>query len=503
MASNRRNFLANLVSTLWLPALMLAAMPVYEHLLGRAGIGVIGLYILLQSLVAPLDAGLGMTMNRQMALLGAGPEGPLAMRDTVRSLEIVYWAIALAIGAVLLAASQPIGHHWIRSEQISAHALTWSVVMIALTLGLQFPFTLYHNGLLGLGRHVTSGILNIVFYTLRFAGVIPWLMLTNADPVWFFLWQAPTALLHTTALRWSLLGALPATPRPGRFSRELLSRVRNFAAGMGLIGLLSLAMAHVDKVVLSGLLQLDHFGDYTFAVMVSSGLYRIFTPVFMTVLPRMTALVRAEESDALVRLYHKASQLVAVMVMPAGAVIACFAHKILLLWTGEPVIAENADMPMRFLAAGTCLAGLMLQPFALQSAFGWTRLTLTARGIAFVLLVPLTVLAATWRGMDAAAAVWALPHLIGLTVTVPLMHRRILRGQMGRWYLRDVIAPASGAWVIAGLSRWLAPSGLAGWSLVAWLVVTGGFCQVAAVLSAGYVRGSLVSTLGRLKVRAG
>jgi O-antigen/teichoic acid export membrane protein len=328
-------------------------------------------------------------------------------------------------------------------------------------------------------------------------------MFTTAEPVWFFLWQAPTALLHTAALRYSLLGALPAAPRSGRFNRRLLSRLRGFAAGMGLIGLVSLAMAHVDKVVLSGLLQLDHFGDYTFAVMVASGLYRVFTPVFMTVLPRMTALVRAADRDALAQLYHKASQLVTVMVMPAGAVIACFAHKILLLWTGEPIIAEHADTPMRFLAGGACLAGLMLQPFALQSAFGWTRLTLATRLVAFALLVPLTIIAAGWRGMDGAAAVWSLPHLIGLLVTVPLMHRRILRGRMGRWYLHDVLAPGLAPWVLAGLSRWLVPASLGGWSLVAWLGVTAGLCQLAAVLWSGLARRGLASMLRGMRLLPG
>lgn len=58
-----------------------------------------------------------------------------------------------------------------------------------------------------------------------------------------------------------------------------------------------------------------------------------------------------------------------------------------------------------------------------------------------ILLVPLMVwMVQMYQGIG-AAWVWIILNLGYFIFEVPIMHRRFLKGEMGKWYRRDVILP--------------------------------------------------------------
>src|ERR1051325_5122223 len=141
------------------------------------------------------------------------------------------------------------------------------------------------------------------------------------------------------------------------------------------IALLSIGLTQLDKIVLSRMLSLTAFGYYAIAAAVAASLYRIITPVFTALFPRFSQVVAAGEGEGLAALYHRASKLVVVVVVPAAIFIAAFSAEVLLLWTRNGAIAANAHLVLSLLILGTAVNGVMTIPYALQLAHGWTRLS--------------------------------------------------------------------------------------------------------------------------------
>lgn len=56
-----------------------------------------------------------------------------------------------------------------------------------------------------------------------------------------------------------------------------------------------------------------------------------------------------------------------------------------------------------------------------------------------------------------AAWVWIILNLGYLIIEVPIMHRRLLKGEMGKWYGRDIILPIVIVTIIGLVGRAILP----------------------------------------------
>ncbi|HXQ32945.1 MAG TPA: oligosaccharide flippase family protein, partial [Anaerolineales bacterium] len=115
----KRNLIANIVGKGWAALMGIAFIPLYIKFMGIESYGLVGFYTTLQGVFALLDFGLTTTLNRELARYSAFSEKSQDMRDLVRTLETVYWGLALTIGAVVLILSPFIARGWIRAEALS------------------------------------------------------------------------------------------------------------------------------------------------------------------------------------------------------------------------------------------------------------------------------------------------------------------------------------------------------------------------------------------------
>jgi len=99
-------------------------------------------------------------------------------------------------------------------------------------------------------------------------------------------------------------------------------------------------------------------------------------------------------------------------------------------------------------------------PYSLQLAHGWTRLAATANLAAVVVLVPAIYFSVKAFGVIAAPVVWITLNSGYVALGVPLMHRKLLGGEMWRWYGQDVLAPTFAALAAAALARAATPAGV-------------------------------------------
>jgi O-antigen/teichoic acid export membrane protein len=455
----KKNLAANLVGNGWAALMGVILIPLYINFLGIESWGLMGIFASLQGICALLDMGLSATLNREMARLSVREDKAQEMRNLVRTLELIYWAVALVIGVSIFALAPLIANHWVQASQLSPETIEHAIRMMGLALSLQWPFGLYSGGLLGLQRQVLLSGINITIATLRGGGAI--LILWKVSPTLqaFFSWQALISLLQTCLTGWFLWRSLPQTQIGAGFQSTLLRGTSRFAAGMSGITVMSVILTQMDKIILSRLLTLKMFGYYVLAGAVTTSIYLLVQPVFSALYPRFTQLVSLGDEAGLKQLYHHSCQLMSVLILPASMVIASFSREILFLWTGDSTTAANTHLVLTVLIIGTALNGLMHLPYALQLAYGWTKLAFYVNLVAVLILAPSLISMASLYGAVGAAFIWVILNSGFALIVIQLLHRRLLKGEQWRWYFEDVGLPLSVSLGTAFLCSVLAPRG--------------------------------------------
>jgi O-antigen/teichoic acid export membrane protein len=457
-ASMRTAVVANLVGRAWPIALGFVAVPVYLSHLGVEAYALVAAFGVLQAICSVLDMGLGTTLTRQLARAMPGADGAAQSRNLVRSLELPYWAAAAALAVAAVVLAGPAATRWLRPETVSLDTIRGAAVLMGLTVAAQLPFTLYQGGLLGLGRQVLLNGLVVAAATVRVGATLYVLEFVSPTIEAFFLVQLVVSAVQTLAA-WAILWAsLPKAAGAARFDGALLRNNLAFAAGVAGITAVSLALTQVDKVVLSRVLPLADFGYYGLAATVAGALAAIAQPVFTAVFPRLSQIVASGDESAEAAEYHRASQVLSVLLLPVAIVLAWRSHDVLLAWTGKSDVADHAFLAATLLVAGSALNGVMHVPYALMLAHGWTRLPLVTNVVAVIVLVPALIWASVTYGAVGAAAVWFVLNAGYLAAVVPVLHTRHLRAQLVRWYVHGLALPFAGGLVAAVAAEFAIPA---------------------------------------------
>src|SRR5215475_4531068 len=497
----RKNIAANFVSQGLTIALAFAFVPVIIRFLGIAAYALIGFSATLQSLFVILDLGLSSTLNREMASLSAQPDSAREMRDVLRTFEVVYWFVAALIATVVVLSAPYVAHHWMRSSQLSAEAIQSAIKIMGMMLAIQWPFSLYSGGLLGLQKQVFLSGLNAAYAVLRNVGAVLILWLVSPTVQAFFLWQIVTALLQTTVALLGLWNAMPYTACRAKFRFELIHQSRHFAAGMTGISLTVLLITQLDKIILSKTLSLEAFGYYVLAGSVATAPFFLVGPVFAALYPHFTQLVAVGAHERLRAVYHQSCQFLAAVTLPVAAVVSVFAGDILFVWTNNRTIAAQAHLILTLLAFGSVPNGLMALPYALQLAHGWTGLSLYINVVAISVLVPLMAVMSFWYGATGAASVSIVINVACLVAGIHFMHRRLLKGQRLQWYLGDILPAFVSSILAAFLCFARLPSQLMRGPLLAMLVVVTLIVMAASLFTTPVTRRAIIDYYRAGKLR--
>lgn len=485
--SVKKNVIANFAGSAWSGLMSLAFIPFYIRLMGPEAYGIVGVFLSLQMMLGVLDLGLSQALGREMARLSADRRNADLMADTARTLEIVYWGIALGVAAAIALSSDFIAYRWLNPADLSRESVLEALLVVAVVIGLRWPVALYTGGLNGLQHQVTVNALLVVFVTLQGAGALAVLWFVEPTLRAFFVWQALIALLQVVALRIAMWRRLPAG-HIGTFRAEVLKGIWRFAAGMSGISLLAMILTQLDKVLLSKLLPLSGFGYYTFAAAVAAVVYKLIGPVFTAYYPRLTELASRDDQSDLTKTYHQGCQLMTVAILPITLTIAFFSKEILELWTRDPELVSNSYLLVSLLVTGNALNGLMNLPYALQLAHGWTRLAFYTNVVAVIVLVPAIYFSTILWGAVGAASVWIVLNAGYLLISAQIMHRRLLINEKWRWYVNDVGKLLVAPLIVVAAGRMLIATDFADGERLIALVIVLGLATVGAVISSEFLR---------------
>ena len=227
------------------------------------------------------------------------------------------------------------------------------------------------------------------------------------------------------------------------FSTTALKNIWRFSAGISGIAVTAVLLTQVDKVILSGFLSLSDFGEYTLATVVVSAIYLVVNPVFNVIYPRFTVLVASANERQLSALYRSGTRLFATALFPVCMTMAVFAKEIVLVWTGNQLLADHVASIISLLAVGAALHSVMHFQYALQLAYGLTRMALTINIVLVIVAVPLMSVLAWRYGTIGGAAASLLLFLSYLLLGTWMTHRTLLKNIRLAWLLVDVGVPLS------------------------------------------------------------
>lgn len=457
--SMRRNILANYFSQAYVTLIGIVMVPVYLRYMGAEAYGLVGFFAMIQAWFQLLDMGLTPTMARETARFNGGASDALRLRHLMRGMEGIFVGVAVLGCVAMVSASGLIATSWLKVQQLPLAEVRQAIILIAMIVALRWVSGLYRSAITGFERLVWLGGFNIALATARFVLVIPIFIYVGTSATLFFRYQLLLALLEVVILVWQTYRLLPTLAaderRPWQYAP--LRGVLKFSLSIAFASFVWILATQADKLILSKLLPLTEYGYYTLVVLAAGGVLVISGPVSGALLPRLTKLAATGDDVGLLLLYRNATQVVAVVAVPAALVLAFFSRQVLWAWTGDALLVETVAPVLSVYAAGSGISVIAAFPYYLQYAKGELRLHLIGNLIFVVLLIPSLIGATSQFGMLGAAWVWLVLNLVYFLFWVPVAHRRFAPGVHWRWMTKDVLRTCLPALFVALLLQYTVP----------------------------------------------
>jgi O-antigen/teichoic acid export membrane protein len=437
--SSIKNLFWNIINGSWLGLLILLVTPIYVSSVGLAGYGLISFWLMIQILIGLLDFGIGSTLVREFASSFKNRLGKNYRQDLLKTLEFFFWTISILFAAIFILMSGWISNTWLKLNIYEASEFSRVLIVMAVSISFQFPFSLYINGLAGLQEHRRMNLFQIICNTIRYAAGSATL-LWKPDLYLFFLVQSIISVAQTYFIRqdlWRIISNQDAyTPI---FKISILNKLWRFSLGMSLNSIVAIMLANADRIALSKMLPLSQLGEYGLAF-TATGLIQLgIQPFYRVFFPKYSELFSLGKLKELRHEYFESCKLMACVIIPLGFWGWVFAPLLFKAWLGYS--PENSVQVFRFLSIAITCAGIGWLPAAFQQSQGWSKLHVQMMILALIIGTPLMVFMIKSYGLIGATSVWLLHGFIDLTLGLWLMHKRILIGELLTWYRLVIIPP--------------------------------------------------------------
>lgn len=438
--SVRTNTFANFIGRAYVTGIGLVMLPLYLRELGGEAYGLVGFYMLVQSWVQLLNMGLSPTLSRELAYGGGGTgQTSYDVKRLVTTMECIFLVLALLVSLAIWQLSHFITTDWLNIQSLSVREVSQCITLMGLSAGVRLLAGVYASGIQGLEHQVWLNKARGVMATIRYVGAWGLLQWVTRDPTYFFGYILCAIVGETLLLYYGLHRLLPVVrEKPLSFSWGPLAKILPFASGVAYSGFIWVMLTQLDKLVLSNVLPLREYGYYALVALIAGSLMTLGGPISTALLPRMTHLLAQGQSDAMMLLYRKASQVVAVLTLPICALVAIFSRALIFAWTGDASAAQWGAPILVWLALGNGLLGLGAFQYYLQYAYGKVKLHVWNSTINVLIQAPLIIFAAYRYGAYGAALTWFILRVISFVIWPTIVHHRFAPGLHKTWLLKDL-----------------------------------------------------------------
>lgn len=418
-------------------------VPLYLKFLGVESYGLVGFYSTLLGVLAFADMGFSATINREMARLSVQKDPANEMRDLLRTYELTYLCISLALAILIYVAAPLIATRWLRFEELHPTEVTAAIRVMGIAIAFQLPSSLYIGGLMGLQRQVRANSLQIFWGVYRGCGTVVVLWLVSPTIFYFAWWQLIANGVYCFLARRSLWRALTysAINLPAQFRWQVYSKTGRYASGMAGMAIVSILLTQIDKLAVSKMLPLEMLGYYSLAGSLAIIPLILASPIASAVFPRLVELVALGEREQLSKLYHRTCEMVAIAIIPASLIITLFTNDFIRLWTGSAAVADQTWLVASLLLSGYLLQAITLVPYYLALAHGSIKLNLQIGITSVFLITPLLIYLIMKYGVVGAGLSWVIMNICTFPPYMYFLHRKFLPGGLIRWSMQSLCIP--------------------------------------------------------------
>ncbi len=437
--SLRWNAVANYIGLGYTTIIGIAVFPLYLQFLGPEAFGLVGFFILLQSWMQLLDMGMSPMLSRQAAKARGHALEFIELKRLLRSLEIIFFMLSLAVVISISAGSEWITTNWLNVSSLSFTDVKTCTMLIRAVIGLRFFSSLYRSGIQGMENQVWLNIANVVLATARFVGALIILQFITQDIVSFFVYQLLISAVELVVLSTMFYHSMPPTDKLGLniFWRTLWPNLP-FAGGLAYSATIWILLTQLDKMVLSNVLPLSEYGYFALVAIVATGITQSSGPISQAILPRMTYLLSQDNNKDMLTLYRKSTQLMAVIVLPLTGIITLFSTELLFAWTGNRNASDWAGPILFWFALGNGILAISAFQYYLQFAHGKLRIHVIYNTILAIIQIPVIIYVAFKYGALAVAQAWFTLRLITFILWTPIVHHILAPGLHLPWLLKDI-----------------------------------------------------------------
>lgn len=429
---------ANMLGRFWAAGLSLAVVPVYVHLLGIESYGLVGLLVSLQSVLSILDLGLSTTVTREIARCAAG-EGVSDAAVLVRTIEAVYWSMAVLIAVTFLLGGSPIAQHLLAVRTQSDINVAAATVIMGVALAIRWPMALYNGVFQGLQFQVFQNTILSVSSTIKAVGAVLLLWLVSPTIHCFLMWQAISNAVEVFLaglLAWHLLRRRGAGC--ARFDLAVLRNIWRFSLTVSGASILGTIASQSDKFIIARALPLEQLGYYAVATTATGPFCVIAQATNTALFPRLSASFHRHDAAALSRAYRGGIRLIGGLCIGPAVALMLFAGDVLRTWTGSVRISDAAALPLALMAAAAVLNGIQSVSYNSTFAAGLPRVPFCANFALVVVFVPALMLIVPQWGIVGAASLWLLMNLAIFMALPGWVERRLLAGSGASSWVGDI-----------------------------------------------------------------
>ena len=491
------NFFANLMGRGGLGIIQLITIPILLKFFTAEEYGLIGLYLSFLPAFFAVSMGLNAAYNRVSTQWQAGAFRDQDYHDLTFSLEFACWCCGIMIFFVFMLLSKSISLFWLTSQNIPPSTIQYLVILMAGGIVCQVPMSLYLAGLNGLQIQVVPNILLFSSFFLQGFGGLILVNWISASLEVYFTWLLVVNVIVLLAAK-VIFGRCVGNTGPRKFRVKLLLDIAKMGLGAGGGVLLGVCLVHVDKVILSGMLDLETYGIYTLAWFFASSIYLLANPMFTAVYPRMSEFLASGDVSHLIGLYHNAHKFISCLIFPFAFTLMIFAGEVLYCWTGRTDIAADGAFFLSVLTAGCLLNALGYAPYALQLAYGWSTLGFYLNAVSLPIYLPCVVIAAKFFGAAGAATSFAILFLFLYPIGLGITHNKILKKEFRKVMLNDVMPVAIIAAVIVILVKLIYPVNTGRVEMIFWIGASILLSATCSLFSISIVRQKCIAFLNSI-----
>jgi len=468
--SIQKKVLLNTASQVYMALLSVVTLPFYISVMGKPSYGLIAFFLQLQTVISLLDIGISATVSRNMTLFKISKLSRADFLTSSRSVEFIFYIIGFSILAIGWLMSGWMTFSWLDIEDFNPQVAHTAVQMIIVVVFFRWLQTFYRAVIFGAERIEWVSWFNILFSTIRVAGVIPFLLWIDGTIVDFFWFQIVLNFIELVIL-YLMASRLIGYQRFERFAGVRLTSMIVAIKSASIIGLTSLiwaVIAQADKFIASGVISLTAYAAYSIVITVASVMVLVSAPLIYAIGPMMARLLAQQQTDEAVQLFRNASLFTALLLSASFAVMVVDGSALLYAWTGDAELTKLASPLLPAYIAGTFFFALNYLSYSICYALGDFRRRMHYSIVALVIYAPMLFVACHFFGEYGLVYSWLCLNILFFFFAQPVLYSQLKSGLFAKSLRSDLIPPFIGCFSVFGSALLFERSENGPWQVFLW-----------------------------------